>query len=205
MKKFLSAVSLPLLILALHSCASTYGGGATKPDSGYLAGLGVSEPLPSRSTNPFDHQGYWDGDGVQGPSSIRISRAHQKAYFYKGKQLVGVSPVSTGTPKNPTPPGKFKVTQKSKDHASSLYGIIRNTITGEITNDDADTRKHKPGPNEVYEGSPMPNFLRFNGGVGMHTGFLPGYPASHGCIRMPDHMAREFFEHAQIGTPVVVE
>ena len=51
----------------------------------------------------------------------------------------------------------------------------------------------------------MPNFMRFNGGVGMHTGFLPGYPASHGCVRMPDHMARVFFENAEIGTPVVVD
>lgn len=205
MKKLSSAVSLPLLILALQCCAPSPGGSSTNRSSGYLAGLGVSEPLPSQSANPFDHQGYWDGDGVSGPSSIRISRNHQKAYFYKGNQLVGVSPVSTGTPENPTPPGSFKVTQKSKDHASSLYGIIRNTATGEVVNDDADSRINKPGPNEVYEGSPMPNFLRFNGGVGMHTGFLPGYPASHGCVRMPNHMAEKFFEHAQIGTPVVVD
>lgn len=204
MKKLLSAVTLPLLILTFHSCAPVPGT-SSGSSSGYLAGLGVSQPLSERSANPFDHEGYWDGDGVEGSPSIRISVPYQKAYFYKGAQLVGVSPVSTGTPEHRTPPGKFKVSQKSKDHASSLYGVIRNVATGEITNNDADTRKHKPGPGEVYEGSPMPYFLRFNGGIGMHTGFLPGYPASHGCIRMPNHMAKKFFENSSIGTPVIVE
>ncbi len=50
----------------------------------------------------------------------------------------------------------------------------------------------------------MPNFLRFNDAVGMHAGHLPGYPASSGCVRLPDEMARHFFEHAPAGTPVVV-
>jgi len=51
----------------------------------------------------------------------------------------------------------------------------------------------------------MPYFLRFNYGIGMHTGFLPGYAASHGCVRMPDFMAKKFFENTKIGTPVIVE
>ena len=200
---FLTA--LPLLLL-VGACSYPSGGGSGSGGSSrYLAGLGVSEPMRAQSTNPFDYEGYWDGAGVAGPASIRINRAEQKAYFYKGSQLVGVSPVSTGTPEHPTPPGSFKITQKNVDHASNLYGIIKNTTTGEVVNDDADSRVDKPGPNEIFEGAPMPNFMRFNGGVGMHTGFLPGYPASHGCVRMPDHMARVFFENAEIGTPVVVD
>ena len=51
----------------------------------------------------------------------------------------------------------------------------------------------------------MPNFMRFNHGIGMHTGFLPGYAASHGCVRMPEQMASKFYENAEIGTPVIVE
>ena len=51
----------------------------------------------------------------------------------------------------------------------------------------------------------MPYFLRFNGGIGMHAGFLPGFPASHGCVRMPAQMAERFFQHAPLGTPVTVE
>jgi lipoprotein-anchoring transpeptidase ErfK/SrfK len=52
----------------------------------------------------------------------------------------------------------------------------------------------------------MPNFMRITqGGVGMHAGYIPGYPASHGCIRMPEKMSRIFFENLSIGTPVIVE
>jgi lipoprotein-anchoring transpeptidase ErfK/SrfK len=51
----------------------------------------------------------------------------------------------------------------------------------------------------------MKNFLRFADGIGMHTGYLPGYAASHGCIRMPDFIAQKFFENANLGTPVIVE
>ena len=51
----------------------------------------------------------------------------------------------------------------------------------------------------------MPHFLRFNYGIGMHAGYLPGYAASHGCVRMPKSMAQKFFEHSEIGTPVIVK
>ena len=50
----------------------------------------------------------------------------------------------------------------------------------------------------------MPYFLRVHGGVGMHAGYLPGYPASHGCIRLPKEMALKFFEDAPVGTPVEI-
>jgi len=116
-----------------------------------------------------------------------------------------MTPISSGDEGHGTPAGRYKVTQKSRDHASSLYGVIKNKATGEVVNKDADTRKHKAGPGEVFINAPMPNFLRFNGAIGMHTGYLPGYPASHGCVRLPDFMARKFFDNAVIGTPVIVE
>jgi lipoprotein-anchoring transpeptidase ErfK/SrfK len=47
--------------------------------------------------------------------------------------------------------------------------------------------------------------MRFNGGIGMHTGYLPGYAASHGCVRMPHHMSEKFFENVALGTPVIVQ
>jgi len=165
-----------------------------------------------RSFNPNAQQeqlaharGYWDGDGVPGSPSIRINRAEQKAYFYKGGQLVGMSPVATGKTGHTTPPGRFKVTEKDVDHRSSLYGVIKDRATGQIVNNDADTRKHKPGPGQFYEGAPMFNFMRFNGAIGMHEGHLPGYAASHGCVRMPKDMAKIFHDNYSIGTPVTVE
>jgi lipoprotein-anchoring transpeptidase ErfK/SrfK len=51
----------------------------------------------------------------------------------------------------------------------------------------------------------MPNFMRIVGGTGMHEGYLPGYPASHGCIRMPGFMAAAFFRSVEVGTPVIIE
>ncbi|MGE9267164.1 MAG: L,D-transpeptidase family protein [Verrucomicrobiales bacterium] len=191
---------LPLLLLAACSPTPMAGGDG----SYYLAGYQQSTPQAANPNDP-NQGGYWDDSGVSGPASIRINLAEQKSYFYKGGHLVGVTPISTGTEGRNTPRGRFKVTEKDIDHRSSLYGVIKNRYTGQIVNDDADTRKDFPGPDEVFERAPMFNFLRFNGAIGMHTGHLPGYPASHGCVRLPDHMARHFYENASLGTPVIVE
>jgi lipoprotein-anchoring transpeptidase ErfK/SrfK len=95
--------------------------------------------------------------------------------------------------------------QKSKDHKSSIYGVFKDKATGQTINDNVDIRVDKIPPGAVYYSAPMPNFMRFNGGIGMHTGYLPGYAASHGCIRMPHHMSEKFFANVEIGTPVIVE
>ena len=192
-------IFLPLALL-LPSCSPL-----SNDDSGpgYLAAFRSGVP---DSKKLLEHQrGYWDGDNVQGASMIRIKRDEQQAYFYKGAELVGVSPIATGKTTHATPAGSFKITQKNKDHKSSLYGVMRNRATGQIVNDDADTRKHRPGPGEVFEAASMPYFMRFNGGVGMHVGHLPGYAASHGCVRMPEPMAIKFFKNVEVGTPVIVE
>jgi lipoprotein-anchoring transpeptidase ErfK/SrfK len=65
------------------------------------------------------------------------------------------------------------------------------------------TRDH-PDPGTHFMGARMPYFLRFSGGAGLHAGYLPGFPDSHGCVRLPDNMARLFFENAPSGTPVRV-
>lgn len=179
--------------------ASTYGGGTQ-----YLAGYGPTH-IQQHGTRAPQPRGYWDGDGISGASKIRIVRHEQKAYFYKGETLVGVAPISSGDLDHQTPAGRYRVTQKSIDHKSSLYGVIKNKATGEVVNNDADIRRHKPKSGEFFEHAPMPYFMRFNHGIGMHTGYLPGYAASHGCVRLPDHMARKFFENSKLGTPVIVE
>ena len=56
-----------------------------------------------------------------------------------------------------------------------------------------------------FDGADMPYFMRIVGGTGMHEGYLPGYPASHGCIRMPGPMAEAFFRSVSVGTPVTIE
>ncbi|RYD33014.1 MAG: hypothetical protein EOP87_11800 [Verrucomicrobiaceae bacterium] len=135
---------------------------------------------------------------------IKINRRQQKAFFYKGGQLVGVSKISSGDEDHDTPPGAYKISEKSKDHRSSLYGVFKDAA-GNTIDDDVDIRLKKIPAGATFVRAPMPNFMRFNGGVGMHTGYLPGYAASHGCVRMPHHMSTKFFENVQVGTPVIVE
>ena len=203
--KILLPTAVSALLTVLTGCSShvpmvgpqVIGGG-----DDYLGGL----TAPQTQTEPMvDNVSYWDGDGVSGPAKVIIRLSDQTAYFYKGDQLVGKSKVSTGTPTHQTPRGSFKIAQKNKDHRSSLYGVFKDK-SGRVVDDDVDTRKDlPPPPGLVYEGADMFHFMRFNGGVGMHAGLLPGYPASHGCVRMPAHMAKIFFENVSIGTPVIVQ
>lgn len=193
-------------ICALSSCIDS-----KPPGSDYLAEVGG--PAKRQASNgPYhkapaipDDISYWDGDGVTGKPLIKINRSQQKAYFYKGGVLVGVSKISSGDEDHGTPKGTYRISQKEKDHRSSRYGVFRDKATGQTVNDDVDMMRDKVPPGAEYVGAPMPNFMRFAEGVGMHTGYLPGFAASHGCVRMPHQMSEKFFENVEIGTPVVVE
>ncbi|QQL44383.1 L,D-transpeptidase family protein [Sulfuriroseicoccus oceanibius] len=160
--------------------------------------------VPTSRNSAIDTVSYWDGDSASGSPSIRINLAEQKAYFYKGSTLVGISMISSGREGYNTPRGRFKITQKNADHRSNLYGEIYDS-SGNVINNDADSRVDKVPRGGRFVGAPMPYFMRIHGGVGMHAGYLPGYAASHGCIRMPEHMAESFFKNVSTGTPVTVE
>jgi hypothetical protein len=202
MKHFLLLACSMLFV----SCINT-----APPGSDYLAGIGgpIHQQTSGGPYHPApaipDDVSYWEGDGVHGSPVIKIVRHQQKAYFYKGSKLVGVSKISSGKEDSGTPPGTYKISQLSKNHKSSLYGTIKDNATGEVINDNADIRVDKVGPGQTFHHAPMPYFMRFNNAIGMHTGYLPGYAASHGCVRMPHHMAEKFFESVSIGTPVIVE
>jgi hypothetical protein len=152
----------------------------------------------------FDNVSYWDGDGVEGSPSVRISLSEQRAYFYKGDQLVGVSLISSGREGLNTGAGNFKIIQKDKDHKSSLFGDYVDA-SGNVVKKDIEIKKDPIPPGAHFDGAKMPYFMRIVGGTGMHEGFLPGYPASHGCIRMPGFMAETFFNNVSLGTPVEVD
>ena len=88
----------------------------------------------------------------------------------------GRLPVSTGMPGHPTPMGVFSVIQKDRYHHST-----------------------------IYSGAPMPFMQRITwGGVALHAGYLPGYPASHGCIRMPEAFAIKMWGWTKMGARVIV-
>ncbi len=189
---------LLLVVIAAAGCVSDprYG-----RDTEYLSDL---NDRPARLGSPnYDTVSYWDGDGVPGKPSIKIDLGDQRAYFYKGGQLVGVSVVSSGREGFNTSNGNFKIIQKDRDHKSSLYGDYVDA-SGNIIKKDIDTKKDPKPPGAIFDGAKMPYFMRIVGGTGMHAGFLPGYPASHGCIRMPEFMAEAFFANAPMGTPVSV-
>ncbi len=142
-------------------------------------------------------------DRRKGKAKIVVQLREQRAILYKGKHEVAESRVSTGREGYGTPVGNFKVIRKHKDHRSGLYGDYVDK-SGRIVKANVDVRKHPRPRGAVFEGAPMPYFLEFSPSYGFHAGDLPGYPASHGCVRMPYWKARQFFNAAKIGTPVIV-
>lgn len=189
---------LLLSALALAGCATRDA--RYSDETVYLGGY-RSKPQNQRAN--FDNVSYWDGDGVSGSPRIRIGLSEQRAYFYKGGELVGVSIISTGREGFNTPTGSFHITQKDKDHVSSRFGDYVDA-NGNPIQKEIDREKDPMPKGARYDGARMPYFMRIVSGVGLHEGFLPGYPASHGCIRMPGFMAQAFFRNVEVGTPVEI-
>src|SRR5216117_58122 len=110
------------------------------------------------------------------PIMAIVSIKSQKVTFYDAKGWILRAPVSSGTAGRETPAGVFSVVEKDKDHRSSLY-------------DDAW----------------MPHMLRITwNGLALHGGPLPGYAASHGCVRMPFGFAEKLFDKTRIGMRVII-
>lgn len=118
----------------------------------------------------------WTDEQAQGPVSVLISIPDQRAYVFRGETLVAASTVSTGKAGNDTPTGNFTILQKNAKHFSNLYN-----------------------------NAPMPFMQRLTwDGVALHAGRNPGFPASHGCIRLPAAFAKKLFEITQLGATVEV-
>jgi lipoprotein-anchoring transpeptidase ErfK/SrfK len=135
---------------------------------------------------------------------IVVSIPKQRAYLMIGDQIVADGPISSGKRGHSTPNGHFTVMEKDPNHHSNLYGnfvdrsgrVVRAGVSARI--DSAPSGTH-------FAGAPMQWFLRLTGeGVGMHIGILPGYPASHGCIRESVDGAKLFYDYAKVGTSVDV-
>lgn len=115
----------------------------------------------------------WMGDGPwSGPIHMIISIDRQMIHVYSGDQLIGVASVSTGKKGHATPKGDFPILQKRQYHRSNLYS-----------------------------NAPMPFMQRLTwDGIALHAGHNPGYPASHGCIRLPHAFAQRLFQITRLGT-----
>ena len=111
-----------------------------------------------------------------GPVVIVVSIAQQRAYAYRNGVPIGISTVSTGKKGHETPTGVFTLLQKNVDHRSNLYNS-----------------------------APMPYLQRLTwDGIAMHAGNLPGYPASHGCVRLPLAFARLLYGVTRLGLTVII-
>jgi lipoprotein-anchoring transpeptidase ErfK/SrfK len=138
------------------------------------------------------------------PDQVRVvvSIPKQRAYLLLNDQIVIDSPISSGKRGHSTPTGHFTVLEKDPNHHSTLYGdfvddrgrVVRAGVSARI--DSAPSGSH-------FAGAAMKWFLRLTGdGVGMHIGILPGYPASHGCVRESPEGAKLFYDRVKVGTPV---
>ncbi len=139
-----------------------------------------------------------------GRPSVVVSLREQKARLFRGKVMVAESRISSGREGYRTPTGRFRVRRKDIDHRSSLYGDYVDD-GGRMVRPNVDVRKHRKPRGARYRGAPMPFYVEFLPSYGLHAGYLPGEPASHGCIRMPYWKARQFYNAVRVGTPVTVK
>jgi len=135
-------------------------------------------------------------------TSIEIDLQDQTAYLIRNGRAVLSTPISSGRYGHLTETGSFKVVEKERNHFSTLYGRIEdargNTVVADADSDMPLAR------GERFVPAPMRYFVRFNNATGMHAGYLPGYPASHGCVRLPEEKAIAIFNSVEVGTPVTV-
>ena len=139
-----------------------------------------------------------------GRASIVVSLRAQEAYLYRGGHRTASSRISSGREGYRTPVGRFQVIRKDEEHRSSVYGDYVDG-SGRVVKANVDSRRDAKPPHSHFVGAPMPFFIEFSPGYGLHQGYLPGVPASHGCIRMPYWKARQFYNAVHVGTVVVIK
>ena len=151
-------------------------GGLSAP-AGAASGAATSSAFDTPVQDLKPGQWIWDASiAPEGPIMMVVDLKSQRAFAYRNGVRIGASTISSGKPGKKTPTGVFQILQKNKDHKSNLYNS-----------------------------APMPYMQRLTwDGIALHAGNLPGYPASHGCVRLPYEFARLLFETTTMGMTVVV-
>lgn len=134
-------------------------------------------PVMEAAASLKNGQFVWAGDRSEtGPALLIVNLSTQRAVFFRNGIPIAASSVSTGKPGYETPTGVFTILQKAKEHYS-----------------------------RTYDNAPMPNMQRLTWkGIALHAGKLPGYPASHGCIRLPHGFSELLFGATKLGMTVVI-
>lgn len=149
-----------------------------RPRSAWFAAclLLVATALAAGPPLPPGQSRWWTGVAPSGPMLVLVSLPEQRALVYRNGVRIGESTISTGKPGFDTPTGTYTVLEKNREHRSNLY-------------DDA----------------PMPFMQRLTwDGLALHAGWVPGYPASHGCVRLPADFAEALFALSTRGMTVVI-
>ena len=133
-----------------------------------------------------------------------VNLATQRIVMLVGGEMCIDSPISSGKRGTPTLPGTFTVLEKIKKHESATYGSFVDKI-GRTVRSGVSMKLDAAPAGTRYVATPMPFFCRFTEtGFGIHGGALPGYPAAHGSIRVPDDVARFIYERVRVGTPIEI-
>src|SRR2546423_2803137 len=139
---------------------------------------------------------------LRAETSVEIDLQEQRAYLLQNGRPVLASPISSGRYGHLTRTGSFTVLEKERSHYSSMYGKIVDANGNTVVADaDADMQVPRGGK---FIPAPMHYFMRFNGGDGMHPGYFPRYPASHGWVRKPRPYANPCFKCLEGGAPGTV-
>lgn len=168
--------ALALAISAAPAAASieTPEAKAEASDAALMAGVHMEEVFGGKRPKPGQY--LWRKGSFAGEPRVVISLTDQLAYLYRGEDLVAVAAISSGTDDKPTPKGIFSVLLKKPMHRS-----------------------------QKYENAPMPFMQMFDKyGTALHAGHNPGYPASHGCVRLPSEFARRLYAITDLGATVMI-
>lgn len=147
------------------------------PESAAETGPTTASPaVPSASSAPARPFVWQPERSPSGTVLLIVSIPEQRVHVYRGGIEIGNSPCSTGKPGHRTPTGVFTILEKERRHVSS-----------------------------IYKGAQMPNMERLTWtGIALHAGNLPGYPASHGCVRLPLEFSALLFDVTQLGAAVII-
>ncbi|MDX2288096.1 MAG: L,D-transpeptidase family protein [Hyphomicrobiaceae bacterium] len=172
----LLAVTLPVPVASAQSYGYSSPYFTSSGQRSRPARAKPSRPSAARSARAAKVAEKTPGLATAGPLTLVVSLGQQRVTIYDRNGMVTSSPISSGAAGHRTPTGVYSILEKNRVHYSNLYA-----------------------------NAPMPNMQRITwSGVALHAGHLPGYPASHGCIRLPYSFSRTLFSTTTLGTRVIV-
>ncbi len=136
----------------------------------------IALPIEAAATELSPNQFVWNDTNTGEALSVVISLSTQRAYVYRGAQMVAATTISSGRDGKDTPLGTYPILQKNAVHRSNLYNDASMPFMQRLTWD----------------------------GIAIHAGNNPGFPDSHGCIRVPTGFAKKLFAVTSLGTTVTV-